>query len=102
MQMSLFQNPEPDTASASKPDSEPKSIPKGTLWQSKGIWDNGKARTLTGHHEYDISDKLAEVAGGRTWNSEEVGNPWRWRLLFPVWWNESSICPYSTRWKDPI
>lgn len=34
------------------------------LWQSKGIWDNGHARTMTDHHEYDPDDPLSEVAAG--------------------------------------
>ena len=34
------------------------------LWKSDGIWDNGKSRTMTKHHEYDPYDKLSEVAAG--------------------------------------
>lgn len=55
-------DPEPDVPPEPKP--EPKPPAQGTLWTSKGIWDNGKSRTLTKHHEYDPFDPLSEVAAG--------------------------------------
>jgi len=42
-------------------------IPPGEgkiLWKSDGLWNNGNARTMTDHHQYDPFDPLSEVAAG--------------------------------------
>lgn len=69
--------PEPDPTPDPTPTPDVPPTPPvtaaGTLWQSKGIWDNGKARTLTKHHEYDPFDKLSEVAAG----GHGIAREWR-------------------------
>lgn len=52
------------------PSPQPSPTPTGVLWTSKGIWDNGKVRTMTGHGELDPFDPLTNVRAGqnRKWH----------------------------------
>jgi len=51
-------------------------LSKGTvLFDSNTIWNNGHARTMTGHHEFDPDDPKTEVAAGGH------GTPRKWEVL---------------------
>lgn len=52
-----------------------RNMRQAILWQTKGIWDNGKERTLTGHHQFDPYDPTFETAAGdeRKWHIDGKG-----------------------------
>lgn len=68
-------DPEPEPNPEPNPNPEPIPLPGTVLWTS-GAWNNGVARHLTGHHQFDPHDKTFEVAAGedRDWFIDGKGN----------------------------